>query len=156
MNIEHLADRMSEVSTIAKWYFDEWGYLHDDATLEGTESQLSAYLNRDQMPLMLLACDGEETVGAAQLKYFEMKDAFPDKEHWLGGVYVKKSYRRNGIASMLSEKIFSIAPNFGISTLYLQTEDLSGGLYLQLGWKPIQEYQRENLRVLVMERKVAT
>jgi GNAT superfamily N-acetyltransferase len=154
MRIEYLADRKNTIPMISKWYFDQWGYLHDNNTQEAIESQLSEYLNRDKMPLMLLAYDNDELVGVAQLKYYEMKDAFPDKEHWLGGVYVKKSSRGIGIATKLTEEIISIATKFEISNLNLQTEDLSGGLYVKLGWKPVQEYQREKLLVLIMEKKL--
>ena len=76
-------------------------------------------------------------MGAAQLKYREMAETFPDYEHWLGGVYIAPEYRGRAIGSALADEIARRAPYCGLETLYLQTERLDGGLYRELGWKPV-------------------
>jgi len=104
---------------------------------------------------MVLAIEDGEVVGAAQLKFHEMEEVYPDLENWLGGLYVAEVHRSKGIGTKLVDKIMELAPGFGVTKLYLQTEALDGGLYAKLGWKPIENYQGEHLLVLVMENDIA-
>ena len=83
-----------------------------------------------------------------------MEDIYPDKLHWLGGVFVAPQYRGKGIGSTLAEHIARKAPSYGVKILYLQTEQLDGGLYSRLGWTPFEQVDNHGLRVLVMERHV--
>ena len=86
--------------------------------------------------IIVLAVEGAEILGAAQLKYREM-DIYPEKEHWLGGVYVSKKHRGSKVAENVIGKVVSVAKQLNVDKLYLQTEDLRGGLYRRLGRHPI-------------------
>ncbi|MGS0728507.1 GNAT family N-acetyltransferase, partial [Shewanella sp. 0m-11] len=87
-----LADNPSALPLIAKWYSDEWGHIGEGRTTKEIELKLGNYLNRDKLPLIILAQEGEQVIAAAQLRYHEM-DIYPEREHWLGGVYVDPNYR---------------------------------------------------------------
>ncbi len=152
LRVEYLADRPESVPLIAGWYFAEWGYLNPSATLEGVRKKLLVSMNRDRIPLTALAVIQEEVVGAAQLKYREMP-MFPEKEHWLGGVYVEPEYRGQGVAEQLLGRLVETARNLGVETLHIQTERLDGGLYARLGWTPVQRVKR-GPEVLVMRRRL--
>lgn len=153
MNFAFLADRPDAIPIIAKWYFNEWGYLRDVNSIEKTIQILQQYLNRDKIPLILLAIENDEIAGAVQLKYYEM-DLYPEKEHWLGGVYVSDKYRKKKIAEKLVNRAIEVATNNNVETLYLQTEKLDGGLYKRLGWKPIDKVKYNGKEVLVMKKKL--
>ena len=84
-----------------------------------------------------------------------MAEMFPDKEHWLGGVYVAASHRGQGYGSQIVEQIIKMAPRYGVETLHLQTEALDGGLYARLGWKPYAQVTSRGLDVLVMEQQLS-
>jgi GNAT superfamily N-acetyltransferase len=103
---------------------------------------------------MLLALDEERVVGAAHLKFREM-EIYPEREHWLGGVYVEKAYRGRGIASELTADLVSIAGHLGVKVLHLQTERLDGGLYAHLGWSGHERVSNHGVEVLVMSREIA-
>ena len=150
MEFVYLADRPDAVSLIAQWYFDEWGHLRPGTTFERVLDNVSAALHRDRIPLILLAVLGGEIVGTAELKHREM-DIFPEKKHWLGGVLVPVEHRGTGIAVSLIGKIVEIAASLGVRVLYLQTQQLDGGLYARLGWKPYRQVRYKGLDVLVME-----
>lgn len=152
IKFEYLADRAEAIPIISKWYSDEWGHLPPDSSTEGAPERLEDYLNRDEIPFILLATNGDEIVGAAALKFREMAEMFPEKEHWLGGVYVAADYRGKGYGAQLVEKITSLAPAYGVQTLHLQTMALDGGLYARLGWKPCVQVISRGSNVLVMER----
>ena len=155
MKFEYLSNRPEAVPQIARWYFDQWGHLLESETYERSIERLHEYVRDDQMPLMVLAIEDGEVVGAAQLKFHEMEEVYPDLENWLGGLYVAEVHRSKGIGTKLVDKIMELAPGFGVTKLYLQTEALDGGLYAKLGWKPIENYQGEHLLVLVMENDIA-
>ena len=149
-----LADRVDTIPIISKWYFDEWGHLVQGASIERTRGRIEDYMNRDEIPFILVATNDNDLVGAAQLKYHEMAEMFPDKEHWLGGVYVAASHRGQGYGSQIVEQIVKMAPKYGVETLHLQTEALDGGLYARLGWTPCAQVTSRGLDVLVMEQQL--
>jgi GNAT superfamily N-acetyltransferase len=150
-----LADRVEAVPIISKWYFDEWGHLEQGHSIERTRDRMDDYMNREEMPFILVATIDNELVGAAQLKYQEMAEMFPDKEHWLGGVYIAASLRGKGYGAQIVEQIVSMAPSYGVETLYLQTEALDGGLYARLGWMPCAQVTNRGMDVLVMGRHLS-
>ncbi len=149
-----LADRVAALPIIAKWYFDQWGHLIADETISRSAVRLQSSLNRGRLPLIRVATLDHEVVGAAQLKFHEMEDIFPAKEYWIGGVYVAKAHRGQGIGSRIVEDLALLAPHYGISRLHLQTEQLDGGLYTDLGWKPTDRVNNHGLEVLIMERQL--
>jgi len=153
MNFEYLSDRKDAIPTISKWYFNQWGHLADENSVEETSHKLQKYLNRDKIPLMLLAINDEEIIGLAQLKYQEM-DIYPDKEYWLGGIFVPKKYRGNRVATRLTEKAIVVARSLNVHILHLQTERLDGGLYKRLGWQPVEQVNYKGLDVVVMEKEL--
>lgn len=153
MELKFLADIPEALPQIAKWYFDEWGVRMKDNSLEQITQRMQSMLNRDKIPLHLVATDGHRVLGVAQLKFREM-DIYPEKEHWLGGVYVHEAARGNGLASRLISKTLDLAKDFGEKNLYLQTERSDGGLYTHLGWTPIEKVHYNGMDVLVMERSI--
>ena len=149
-----LADRVDAIPIISKWYFDEWGHLAQRDPIDRARDRIEDYLNRDEIPFILVATNDNDLVAAAQLKYREMAEMFPDKEHWLGGVYVAASHRGQGYGSQIVEQIVKMAPKYGVETLHLQTEALDGGLYARLGWTPCAQVTSRGLDVLVMEQQL--
>lgn len=155
MKLEYLTDREDALPILANWYHEEWGYLNPERTEEQVQDSLKQYFNSQKAPLMVLATQNKTILGAAQLKLREM-DMFPEKEHWLGGVYVAQDSRGRGIASELTKKIISLSVAFGINTLHLQTNRHDGGLYKKLGWEPVELVNHRNEEVLVMENRIIT
>ena len=152
IELKELSECPEAAPTVARWYFDEWGPLIDGETYEKSLAGLQAYMRDGQMPVLVVATDHGVALGAAQLKFHEMAEAYPDLEHWLGGVYVAKAHRGKGIATKLVKRIIEIAPQHGVTRLYLQTLALDGGLYARLGWKPLEQHHGPQHVVLVMEK----
>ena len=153
MQFKYLADRTEAIPTLANWYFNEWGHIGKGNTLDKVTANLQEYLQTNSIPLIILAIDKDEVIGAAQLKYREM-DIYPEKEHWLGGVYVSKKHRGNKIAKKIVHRLINEAKKLGVDKLYLQTEDQSGGLYQYLGWTPLEKVNYKGIDVLVMENNI--
>ena len=153
MEIKTLAEAKSAIKQISRWYFEEWGFLREGTTLEKTEEDLHLYLNKNTIPLIVVATDKSEVLGSAKLRFHEM-DIYPNYEHWLGAVYVPNTYRGNNIASEIISKVCELAVKFGVKRIYLQTQRLDGGLYSNLGWVPVEQVSYRGLEVLVMVKEL--
>ncbi|HEL4111855.1 TPA: GNAT family N-acetyltransferase [Stenotrophomonas maltophilia] len=153
MEFRGLSADAPERQQLAQWYHAQWG---QDAglSLEQELQRLNPRQDADGFPHLIAAFDGDQLVGAVQLKRREMQ-AFPQYEHWLGSVFVADSHRGRGLAGGLVEQAAAQAVRMGVSDLYLQTEALDGGLYARLGWKPLHEADNRSYRVLVMVRRLA-
>jgi GNAT superfamily N-acetyltransferase len=148
-----LADRPETIPIIARWYFDEWAERSPGATVASICANLEKYLNRTTVPLLVLAVDHDDILGVASLKYREM-DIYPDREHWLGGVYVPTVHRGRSVGSRVVENVVERARSLNVSTLHLQTDRLDGGMYGRLGWKESERVTYRGREVLVMERRL--
>ncbi len=155
IQFQFLADRPDAVPMIARWYFGMWGHKSPANTVEKTRQRLESTLYRDRLPLRIVAVEDREVVGAATLKLREMV-IFPDREHWLGDVFVCPAARGRGIGAQLVRHLIGRAASLHIGTLHLQTEQLDGGLYAKLGWTPLEEVDYHGARVLIMARQVST
>jgi GNAT superfamily N-acetyltransferase len=153
MEIVYLADHEAQIPKVAEWYFEEWGHLLENPLMNIFSSRLQACLNKTKFPLVILAMDDEDVIGAAQIKLNQMS-IYPDKEYWLAGIYVEPKYRGNCVAANLIEKIQEIAVTLDVEILHLQTEHLSGGLYTKLGWLPDELVNYRNTDVLVMSKRL--
>jgi len=147
----YLAHHPQHLLLLAKWYFDEWGTYVEDGSIESFQDKLQDYLNTDRVPFIILAVEGQTLVGAVQIKYREMT-IFPDKEYWLGGVYVNPDYRGQHIASQLVQYAEKRAIALNINHLHLQTESLNGGLYTKLGWEIETQVNYRGVDVAVMQK----
>ncbi|MGS0826725.1 GNAT family N-acetyltransferase [Shewanella sp. 0m-8] len=146
-----LSEKPEAIVQIAKWYSDEWGYIGEGRSTVELEQKLTDYLNSDKLPLIIIAQEKQKLIGAAQLRFHEM-DIYPEREHWLGGVYVDAKYRGKGVAQVLINAVIAKAKTLGVNSINLQTEELSGGLYASLGWQPVEQVIYHGIKVLVMEK----
>jgi GNAT superfamily N-acetyltransferase len=149
IELQFLADQQQYLPQLARWYFNEWGDLTQAHSIQVVEARLQEYLNADRIPLIIVASIAGELAGAVQLKFREMT-IYPDKEHWLGGVYVGEKFRGHKVASTLVMRALALARQMEVNALYLQTLRLDGGLYRKLGWKPVEKVVYRGLEVQVM------
>lgn len=138
------------IPVVAKWYYDQWGKAQPDNSYEITLARVETQLNKDRVPLQILAMQNGVVLGVAQLKMQEM-ETYPENTHWLGGVFVPSEARRSGVGKALVHEIIRIAKSFGVKKLYLQTEQVDGGMYAKAGFTPVERVIYKGIDVLVME-----
>ncbi len=157
MTIEHtlLSHTPALLPVVAQWYFSEWGMHVPGLGLADECQRLEVFLHDAELPLLLIAMDQGEPVAAAQLKFHERAER-PEREHWLGGVYVQASHRGQGLAALLIDDLMARAAALGVREVYLQTQADDGGLYRRLGWEPLESVQHAGgFPVRIMRRTLA-
>lgn len=153
MEISSLANHSSAVGTVANWHYEAWG-REDGISREVLHRSLTQSLAGESFPYTYLALMDGQPIGSAQLKLREMKE-FPALTHWLGSVYVAESARGAGVAQALVSHVAAEARHHGVEKLYLQTEDLFGGLYSRCGWVALTQAKSHGREVLIMERRLS-
>jgi N-acetylglutamate synthase-like GNAT family acetyltransferase len=151
LRIDYLANHPDLVPVLAGWFLREWGGRSPEDTLERFEERILSRMNRDKLPLTLVAFIEKEPVGTAALKIQEMK-THPQYQYWLGSVYVKENCRRQGIGSALVKTVIEEAKAFGIEELYLYTRGMEN-FYTQLGWNEIERPYYRGRNVTIMKRR---
>ena len=149
-----LADHHGAIRTVSQWLVDEWGADKSPAAVDELADSLRSRLNRDRVPLQLVALFEQRVVGIAMLKKHELRAVHPELTNWLGSVFVDPVFRGKRIASLLAEKIEELARDLDIRVLHLQTEVLSAGLYTKLGWKPSHVVEYDGLQRLIMVKEL--
>lgn len=153
LQFEYLAERPECVPQVIAWWLTVWADRMGTDTPR-LEQQLRQSLGREALPVHLLATDAGRPVGTAALKRQELADLYPDRQYWLGSVYVAPEYRRGSIASQLAERVAGLARERELPHLYLQTVNLSGGLYARLGWRPVERFDYRGATTLLMLREL--
>jgi GNAT superfamily N-acetyltransferase len=155
LSFEYLAERGEAVPQICRWWFEEWGHLRPGDTLEALTERVRGLVSRERLPIQMVALWESRVVGVASLKLHELFERYPEKNFWLGDVFVAPEFRGRGIGSALAMKIVQLAKSRGIEALHLQTKDLSGGLYARLGWQKIEQISLPSYDVVVMVKSLA-
>lgn len=81
---------------------------------------LTAYANRDELPIGMVAFADGELAGVAALKR-ESISSRTDLSPWIGGAYVVPHVRRQGVGAHLIGALCDIAAKLGYSTVYCAT-----------------------------------
>ena len=152
MELVLLADRPQAAEQVAAWHWRAWGQ-GDGLSRGEVLERVRAFIGRRTAPLMVLAVDGGQVVGCAQLQRHEVAE-YPDFELWLGGVFVAEQRRGEGVASALVGEVVDRARAAGVEALYLQTEELTGGLYRRHGFEPVEEVDRGHYRAVIMKAEL--
>ncbi len=152
MDIAYLADYKDVISTLARWFYEEWAYLHPERTLVDVERLIAERTNRTKVPVALVAMKGNELLGTVCLKTHDMETRL-DLTPWLAGLYVAKPWRRRGIGTALVKAIEKKAHELAVGKLYLYTPE-SQDFYSRLGWHVREQTEYHGCTVTVMEKEI--
>jgi N-acetylglutamate synthase-like GNAT family acetyltransferase len=132
MRIEYLADHPEALETLVQWMHREWGHVRGGETLEQRRTRFAGSLNRDRIPLAVVALEGNDVLGSASLIAHDMTTRM-ELTPWLASVFVCEQYRRRGVGAELVRRIMTEAGKLNVPLLYLYTVH-SERLYASLGW----------------------
>lgn len=149
MEIIDLRKAPQHIPTIARWHFDEWGYLNPGRSIEYRIERMQRYIADNSIPSMLIAIDGDEVLGTAALVEADM-DSHPELTPWLASVYIREDQRGLGLGKKLVQALMDFAGQQNLEHLYLFTPDQSG-FYAKLGWKIIAHETYRDTPVTIMQ-----
>lgn len=136
LQISYLADHPEFIPTLAPAIVAHWHFIMPEETVESRVAKLQKHMSRDALPIALVAHADGQVFGTAALRVHELEDR-RDLTPWLGGVFVRPEYRRQGIASALCRAVEAKAWSLGFQTLYLFTPDQQD-LYSRRGWHKLE------------------
>ena len=148
MTIEYLADHPETLDTLVQWLHREWGHVRGGETLEQRRKRFAGSLNRDRIPLTVVALEAGELLGSASLIAHDMETRM-ELTPWLASVFVGEQYRRRGVGAELVRRIMAEAGKLEVPLLYLYTVH-SERLYAPLGWTVAERTQYLEHPVVIM------
>ena len=151
MDIRYLSDDPEVIATVAKWIYEEWGHLVPGRTLATAHVKIRQSAGSKAIPLTLVCFQNGKPVGAAGIDTADMS-THPELTPWMVSVYVDPPHRRQGIATMLGQRINEEFKKLGVKTAYLFTPDQEK-LYARLGWKAWarEEYRGEDVVIMRLD-----
>lgn len=151
MTIDYLADHPEALDTIVQWTHQEWGHVRGGETLEQRRARFAGSLNRDRIPLTVVALENGEVLGSASLIAHDMETRM-ELTPWLASVFVGEQFRRRGIGAQLVRRIMSEAAKLKVPLLYLYTVH-SERFYVALGWSLLERTSYLNHEIVIMTYK---
>lgn len=139
IEIKFLIECEEHIPALAKlWHEEISQHWVSDASIEKAENRLREHLNKDKIPMAIIALHGDTPVGMACLR--ETDGIRPGVKPWLGSLVVDPQFRGKKIGETLIEAVKKQAKLFHYETLYLLAFDSTiPNWYTQLGWKIIGE-----------------
>jgi predicted N-acetyltransferase YhbS len=155
MDIQYLGDHQELIPVLAAWIYDEWSYLYPEMTLQYTVSLLRERINKEKLPLTLVAFEAGKPVGTVSLTSFDMETR-KDVPYWLTSLYVVKQWRRRMIGSSLVKTAEKKATELKICKLFLFTTDINLPelFYSKLGWIVKEKTMYHSHPVIIMEKEL--
>lgn len=153
IKFSYLFDKKEFIEPFAKLIYKNWSHLRPDSSYKELVKRINNKVNKKEVPIHIIVEKDEEFVGGLIIKLNEMEQ-FPSFKYWIGSVVVEPKYQGKKIATKLLNYTCQIAKEKNIKKLYLQTENLSGGLYIKLGWKPVCRLEDKGDQVLVMVKEI--
>lgn len=149
VDIQFLADCPAVIPAIACLHQLELG-MGKGSNYCRTLERFRLRLNRDSLPLTLVAFGDTLPVGSASLVKCDL-DSHPHLEPWLASLFVATTYRNLGIGRCLIQEIEAIAAQ-AYQHLYLYTWTRTE-YYRKLGWTVIDTARPEGFPESVVMQK---
>ena len=151
MTIDHLAEHVDVIPTLALWILKKWGHLHPGWTLDKLIQSFNEKTHYRQIPETFVAMEDDIPVGTASIVHHDMSIRM-ELSPWLAAVYVSAESRNKGIGSQLTQTVMEEAKIRGIKKFYLFTPDKMN-FYRRLGWQILEEteYLGEHVTIMYYE-----
>ena len=132
MLVKRLCEHPEVIPTLVDWYLSEWEPYYGGAGPGDARAELEARCNRKELPIGLVAMQGENVLGTAALDLDVTTNLTPS----VVGLFVGQDFRRRGIATELVRACEYLAHDLGMQRIYVSTTVL-GNCLDRLGWEKI-------------------
>ena len=149
LRIIDIPDDAGVQSFVAKTCVSYWrrDFPHD--TEEWYLALYAESLQSQTLPIVLVACMGDEVVGTASLIADDELPGATEPGPWLAAVFVEAEHRRIGVGKALVREMMTRACALQIERLYLYTEN-AVAWYQSMGWHTVRVARLSDHEVTVM------
>ncbi len=134
MKISLLADHKEVLPILTDWYLLEWEPYYGVHGTGNAQADLESRCNYDEIPIGLVAMEGDRVCGTIALD----QDAATDLTPSVVGLLVDRAHRRKGIGKELLKSAENLARKLGYKRVYMSTTVL-GNLLEGRGWQQLKE-----------------
>jgi RimJ/RimL family protein N-acetyltransferase len=141
ITIDFLADHLDTIPTLAKCFRDQWPAYYAGRSDAQMERDFLSEASRDRLPSRLVAFQSNEFAGTIVLRE-QGHESLATFQPELGGLYVPKHFRGQGIGTALVRAGMQLALSQGYQSVYASAS-AAADILIRLGWEFIQtvEYQ---------------
>ncbi|AVF02866.1 hypothetical protein C4375_03360 [Devosia sp. I507] len=130
-----LADHANAIKAIARLMEEEWSDWYRPGYASAAQD-LQARMQRDRLPLGLVALADEQAVGTCALTATS-GGLETERTPWLGGLLVAPAHRRRGVGKALLQRSQEEAGRLGFDRIYALTA-AAHALFLHEGWELVE------------------
>ena len=142
VTIDLLKNKPDSIPALADIWYDVLGRIWmPQKPLDQVVQGLKSHLNEEDLPLTLVAFEGERPIGMCSLRvndgispnYLPVNDT--GKAAWLGSLVVDATHQHRGVGAQLIREVCQKAKGLGFEQLYLFAFDPTiPTYYARLGW----------------------
>ncbi|MEZ4224760.1 MAG: GNAT family N-acetyltransferase [Polyangiaceae bacterium] len=134
LHVEYLLTCPELLPTLAQWFRAEWEPYYGKSGPGDAEEDLSASMRRDELPLCLVALEGDALLGTISLGASSI--SHPQCTPWGRALLVAPFARGRGVGSALVAAVEVEARRLGYAELFMST-DSANRIVERRGWKAI-------------------
>ncbi len=124
IQIQYLADMPEALPALVDWFLAEWEPYYGTDGPGDAKADLRESMNRDELPICLLAIDGTGALaGTISLKAESISHR--ELTHWGAAFLVAPTRRRQGIGTALVAALEDQARKLGFKRIYMSTDAAS-------------------------------
>ncbi|MFD2648555.1 GNAT family N-acetyltransferase [Devosia albogilva] len=134
LHTELLADRPEVIGALVELMESVWAdWYHPGGA--SARAELSERLQRDRLPLGIVALNGEAAVGTCALTV-SSGGLVTERSPWIGGLVVDPRWRRRGVGLLLLQRARHEAKRLGYTRVYALTAEAMA-LFEAAGWRHV-------------------
>ena len=151
-NIElaYLADHADQVVALAAALHAQDHEYSGARTPADVAADLALSLQREALPLALIALHDGIVLGTATLRYDSIT-THPHLGPWLTAFYVRPELRRRGIGRKLVAAIEAAAQRLGFAQLYAGS-GRAATLFVRIGWQVLERVSYHGEEIAILRR----
>lgn len=134
VDIAYLADQASLLPELTRWFEAEWVPYYGPGGPGDAAADLRESMNRDVLPICLVAIDQGRALGTISLK--DTSISHPELGPWGAALLVSPKRRGEGVGTTLVKALENEARRLGFERLYMST-DAANGILEARGWRAI-------------------
>lgn len=147
IKVAYLVDYPETIPTLTHWFRTQWPEYYAGRTAADIVQDFRSEANRNGLPVRLVAFSDGELAGTITLRAQVIRSS-PQYHPGIGGLYVARQHRSQGIGTELVRAGMKLAREQGYARVYATTV-AARGILEQLGWELMQEVSHGNEELLL-------